>query len=213
MTVSQPHELATGASSRRMNRRRRSCTNMSRMGPGDRVRRSGRPAGRRARAAALMVVLAVFASGCALRGLAFVKDSRLALVGFPDRSHIVLPHDVTWRFTGALADPATAPPGAPVAFAVLVDWTPPPPGRSLASLLASDPTCRRTGGCPAGYLARNRIYVTTDTTFHLANVSTGTDRNERRSFHELTVVLVDASGRRVGETAASTRFRIPGIHR
>lgn len=143
-------------------------------------------------------------SGCAYHGLAFRQDDRIHLSGLPDRSSITLPHDITWTFDGDLTGPATA-------FAILIDWTPPPPGHSLESLLAADPTCQHPTGCPDGYLERNRIYVTTDLRFTIDNVARGTDREERRNFHDLTVILVDADGDRVGETAAASRFRVPGI--
>jgi hypothetical protein len=43
------------------------------------------------------------------------------------------------------------------------------------------------------------------------NVPVGTDRQERRGFHEVTIILVDAEGRRVGESSAFARFRVPGV--
>jgi hypothetical protein len=61
-------------------------------------------------------------------------------------------------------------------------------------------------------LERNRIVITTDTTYYMDNVPVGTDRQERRGFHDVTIVLLDAEGRRVGETAAFARFRTPGVN-
>jgi hypothetical protein len=154
----------------------------------------------------LALVLCTALTGCSVQGLAFRKDERLRILNLEDRSSIEIPFDLHFTFDGELSADGVA------AFGVLVDWTPPPPGRSLASLLDDDPTCRGPAGCPDGYLERNRIVITTDTTFLLDNVPVGTSRQERRGFHELTIVLVDADGRRLGETAAFARFRTPGVN-
>lgn len=157
---------------------------------------------RRAFALALCLVL----SGCSVDGLQFREDDRLRILNLPDRSTIEVPFELKFTFDDSLSPDGVA------AFGILIDWTPPPPGDSLASLLDDDPACQGPQGCPDGYLERNRIIITTDTTYLMDNVPVGTDRQERRSFHEVTIVLVDADGRRVGEAAAFTRFRVPGVN-
>lgn len=146
-------------------------------------------------------------AGCSVDGLAFRQDDRLQIENLEDRSTIDVPFDLEFSFDGDLGDTGAS------AFAVLVDWTPPAPGKTLESLLDGDQACRGSDGCPDGYLERNRIVVTTDTSVTLDNVPVGTDRQERRGFHEVTVVLVDDEGRRVGETSAWARFRTEGISR
>ncbi len=54
------------------------------------------------------------------------------------------------------------------------------------------------------------MYVTVDDGIVLDDVVEGTARQERRGFHEVTIVLVDAEGNRVGELAEAFRFRLPG---
>lgn len=152
------------------------------------------------------VLLGVVLSGCTLSGLDFRRDDRLQIENLDDRSTIELPYHLEFSFDGSLGE------GGVAGFGVLVDWSPPPPGKSLASLLEDDPACSGPSGCPDGYLARNRITITTDTTFELDNVPVGSERQERRGYHELTIVLVDAQGRRVGEASAYTRFRVPGVN-
>lgn len=154
----------------------------------------------------LAFVLCMVMSSCSFTGVAFRKDHRLKIVNLPDRSTIEIPFDLRFTFDGTLS-----PDGA-TAFGILIDWTPPPPGAPLARLLENDPACQGAKGCPDGYLEQNRIITTTDTTFVMNNVPIGTDRQERRGFHEVTIVLVDAQGRRVGETAVFTRFRTPGVN-
>lgn len=156
--------------------------------------------GRRAGALALTAVL----SACSLHGLAFRKDDRLQIENLPDRSSVEVPFDLEWSFDGELKDGES--------FAVLVDWTPPPPGKSLESLLKSDPACQGPTGCPDGYLERNRIHTTTDTSMVIDNVPLSTS-NDRRGYHEVTIILVDEEGRRIGETSAWSRFKTPGLDR
>jgi hypothetical protein len=155
---------------------------------------------------ALVPVLCLAISSCSVQGLAFRIDDRLQIVNLADRSTIEIPFDLHFTFDGTLSSDGVA------AFGILIDWTPPPPGKSLASLLEDDPACQGQQGCPDGYLERNRIVITTDRTYLMDNVPVGTDRQERRGFHELTIVLVDADGRRIGETAAFARFRTPGVN-
>lgn len=156
---------------------------------------------RRALAPALCLALAA----CSTSGLAFRADDRLQIDNLDDRSTIEVPFTLEFSFDGDL------PAGQATAFGVLIDWTPPPPGAPLSDLLADDPACRGPQGCPEGYLERNRITVTTDTTYEMDNVPVGSDRQERRGFHEVTIILVDDQGRRVGESSAFARFRVPGV--
>lgn len=154
----------------------------------------------------VVLALCLLLGGCSFDGLAFRDDTRLRILNIPDRSTIEIPYELRFEFDGTLPAEGVA------SFAVLIDWTPPPPGQTLESLLEDDPQCQGQQGCPDGYLERNRIVTTTKTTYLMDNVPVGTDRQERRGYHELTIVLVDAQGRRVGETAVFTRFRVPGVN-
>jgi len=156
---------------------------------------------------AIGVLLTLVLSACSTTGLAFRHDRRLRILNLKDRSTIDLPFDLEVSFDDSLPSDDGA-----VALGILIDWTPPPPGKPLADLLDDDPACNGPAGCPDGYLERNRIHVTTETSWLLADVPVGTDRQERRGFHEVTIVLVDAQGRRVGETFAFARFRTPGVN-
>lgn len=157
---------------------------------------------------ALLVAAGVMVAGaalgaCSTEGLDFVRDDRLTVIGLEDREETDLPIVLTWTLDGGFA-------GDEAAFAVIVDRTPPRPGASLESLLDDDPACSGPLGCPDGYLARNRVYVTVDDGIVLDDVVEGSARQEQRGFHEVTIVLVDADGNRVGELAEALRFRLPG---
>lgn len=150
-------------------------------------------------------VLCCMLAACTVSGLAIRADDRLQIDNLADRATIEPPFVLEFSFDGGL------PSGDATAFGVLIDWAPPPPGKPLSDLLSDDPACIGPQGCPEGYLERNRITITTDTTFLMDNVPVGTDRQERRGFHEVTIILVDDAGRRVGESSAFARFRVPGI--
>jgi hypothetical protein len=156
------------------------------------------------RAVALVLCGALF--GCSAQDLAFRTDERLQILNLTDRSTIEIPFALQFSFAGELSADGVS------AFGILIDWTPPPPGKSLASLLDRDPACRGEAGCPGGYLERNRIIVTTSTSYLMDNVGIGTNKRERRSFHEVTVVLVDSQGRRISEASAFSRFRTAGVN-
>lgn len=148
-------------------------------------------------------VLGALVSGCSLEGLDFVEDDRLTVEGLDDREETDQPIELSWTLEGGFRDDERA-------FAVIVDRTPPRPGRSVESLLDDDPACSGTEGCPDGYLERNRIFVTEETSLVLDGIPEGTAKQEGRGYHEVTIVLVDADGVRVGEIAEAVRFRLPG---
>lgn len=163
-----------------------------------RTRAAARPSGKGRRSLLTVLTLLSLLTSCATSGLAFRQDDRLQLVELRDRDTITLPYQLDFTFDGELPAPATA-------FAVLVDWTPPAPGDALTELFDDDPACSGPLGCPDGYLERNRIHVVTDGPVMITDVPAG---NGRGDFHEVTVVLVDDAGRRVGETSAFARFEV-----
>lgn len=146
-----------------------------------------------------LVCLASLPAGCSFTGLAFRQDHRLEFTTLRDRDTISLPYTLDFSFDGGLPAPATA-------FAVLVDWTPPPPGHALASLFDDDAACSGPLGCPDGYLERNRIHVITEHSLIITDVPATS--GSRADFHDVTVILVDDDGRRVGETSAFARFHV-----
>jgi hypothetical protein len=92
-------------------------------------------------------------------------------------------------------------------FGVFVDRQPMRPGQSLR--VFGDDACKRTRGCPdAHYLAQRRVYVTTEEGLSLDALPSHLDRYSGTA-HEITVVLLDADGRRIGEAAYTVEFFVP----
>ena len=162
-------------------------------------------------AVALMVTVSVGStlSSCGIRGLNFVRDDRLSITAPEARSEVRLPMTVRWTvrdfsITGPTRE-ATADAGY---FGVFVDRAPPGPGKTLASLADNDPACKESAGCPdEAYLAGQNAYSTTDTTFELARLPELT-RDRTREAHEVTIVLLDGLGRRIGESAFRVEFQV-----
>lgn len=151
------------------------------------------------RLARALLGLALITGACSTEGLAFRQDTRLDIVAPADRALVTLPVDVRWE----VRDQGLTGP-----FAVLVDRAPPAPGRTLASLVSDEPGCVPSQGCPdAAYLAERNIFRTTATSFRVERVRDDGVEG-RRERHEVTVVLLDAEGRRRGESAFSVEFEV-----
>lgn len=145
-------------------------------------------------AATLVVVLA---TGCR-EGLAFRQDDRVAITEPADRTVVTVPFEVGWQVHDL-------PEGT--RFVLLVDRTPPPPGEDLSWLARHDPACAGAVDCLAtDRLRRMRIEVTDRT----AAVVDSVPRPSRPGpdLHEVTVVLLDAAGRRLGEAVATVTVEV-----
>lgn len=148
-----------------------------------------------------LVALAVLGSGCGVSGLAFRQDDRLSFVTPDDRSKVTLPLTVQWR-----VDDFAVGRGAG-SFAVFVDRAPQPPGKSLDWLARDDSSCRRSAGCPdISWYAERDVFPTTEPELTLEQLPVRGD--DRREWHEVTIVLLDEHGRRVGETGWSLEFQV-----
>jgi hypothetical protein len=150
-------------------------------------------------AGALLMALVVGASGCGLHGLSLVQDTRIHITGPRDRSKVELPITVRWHADGFAAGPGQG------SYGVLVDRTPPPAGRTLAWLFRGQ--C--VGCVDAGYLAQRRVYETTGSSITIGDVAPKASTQDG-GFHEVTIVLLDARGARVGEGAWTRQFKVLG---
>jgi hypothetical protein len=144
------------------------------------------------------VLVAATLSGCGVRNLDFVQDDRVSITAPKDRATVRLPITLRWDvqdFDGT--------------YAVFVDRAPVPPGQDLRWLGRDDELCSSTPGCPNEAWLRDRdVYPTEATTLTLDEVPEPVDDRNRREFHEATVVLLDRSGRRVGESAFTVEFQV-----
>ena len=157
------------------------------------------PSMARGRAWGAVLVLACLPS-CAINDLAFREDTRLSITSPSDREEVSLPMTLEWETTDDLPAGTT--------FAVFIDRSPPPPGRSVRWLFRDDDVCERDPTCPdEEFLADRHVYVTDETSVTIANVRRGRD-DDRRELHEAAIVLIGRDGDRLGEAAFIREFAV-----
>jgi hypothetical protein len=161
--------------------------------------------------AALAIVLA--AHGCSFSGLQFSQDERIAFEEPGYREKVRLPLTVRWTVEKfEVTGPTDTARGDAGYFAVLLDVDPLPAGETLRYYARDDRACRPDAGClDAKYLAERRIHTTTDTKLVVAELgpAPGIDvENGDRDLHEVTIVLLDGKGRRIGESLWTQTFEI-----
>lgn len=148
---------------------------------------------------AVVVALAVLAaSACSTSGLAFRQDDRLRFIEPGDREDVEEPVTFRWRAEGLPAG---------TTYAVFVDRSPQPPGKTVAWLFRDDKSCARIPRCPdTEFLALRDIFLTDEeeiTISRLRDIDGG-----GRQLHEVTVVLLDRQGRRIGESAFTREVQL-----
>jgi hypothetical protein len=150
-------------------------------------------------------------SGCVSQGLAFRIDKRVSITSPAARSEVTLPVTVRWTVKDFdVVQPGTSAVGSRQAgyFAVFVDDSPQPPGKPLAWVARNDRACRASDGCPdAEYLAGRHIYSTSQTSITFAQLPRPSNTNQKER-HDVTIVLLDAQGRRIGESAFYVQFTL-----
>jgi hypothetical protein len=132
--------------------------------------------------AACLVLLAL--AGCS--GKLFRNDHRIAIDTPHKFATVDQPLTVSWR-----AKNFTAP--ADGHFLVLVDRDPMPPGRTVA------------------FFKRDRLnlYQVDDTSLTIDTFTPHTGGTKlERNHHDVTIVLLDTTGRRIGESAGFVEFDI-----
>lgn len=165
-------------------------------------------------AVALGVVVALVASGgCSLNlsQLSFRVDKRLTFVSPKSRALVTEPVRLSWTMRDfTVAAPGTAPASKDAGyFAIFVDQAPVKPGQTLKAVAKGDRSCQLDPKCPdAAYLSARQVFTTTNTSYTLDRVAALTDTGDNTQLHEVIVVLLDTSGRRIGESAWNISFKL-----
>jgi hypothetical protein len=157
----------------------------------------------------MAAALSLLTSGCVAQGLAFRVDDRLSIEAPKARSEVSLPVTVRWSIKDfTIVDPGSGTADAKNTgyFGVFVDSTPQPPGKSLAWVARKDRSCRAGDGCPdAEYLAARNIYSTSDMSITFEQLPRPREKDTKER-HNVTIVLLDPQGRRIGESAFYVEF-------
>lgn len=157
----------------------------------------------------VLAALAVLAcSACIPDHYAFLVDDRLTITSPKNLDEVTLPVTIRWK----IEDFDVVEPGSPVRdsagyFGVFVDREPMPAGEDLRWLARKDTACEASAGCPdKQYLADRDVHVTTDTELVLEDLEEGPEG--RRERHTVTIVLLDPTGKRIGESAFYVDFEV-----
>lgn len=151
-------------------------------------------------------------AGCVnLSELQFKADHRLTFISPEEYAEVAAPVRIEWTMDGFEVLPkgsSAAPSETAGYFAVFVDRSPIKPGETLEEVAGRDQQCRRDPKCPdAAYLEANGVYVTRATRLTVPNVPPLSSR-ERVQLHQVTVILLDSEGRRIGEYAWFLQFKM-----
>jgi len=162
----------------------------------------------RLRMATGVVAMAVATTSCIAHGLAFVRSTQVEIVSPQSHSLVRTPVTVRWRVHGfrVTGHDGRSSPNAGY-FGVFVDRAPVPPGKPLSWVAHGDRQCEHTRGCPdRTYFADHDTYATTNTSFTLHALPDQTAYHGHE-LHEVTIVLLDGRGDRIGENAWYIDFR------
>ena len=150
-------------------------------------------------------------TGCVnVSQLAFTNDDRLSVVSPDDRALVTTPFTIQWR----IADFRIAKPGseAPTKdagyFAIFLDRAPVKPGKTLRDVAKGDSSCKRIPTCPdQAYLADRGVFTTTGMSLQL-DVVPALASKDKVQLHSVIIILLDTEGRRIGESAWRTEFKL-----
>ncbi|MGA8256802.1 MAG: hypothetical protein WB767_09530 [Nocardioides sp.] len=162
-----------------------------------------------------MLVVGALCSGCAdYSTMQFFKDERLTFTTPDDYEEVEVPLVVSWTMEdfeilargedGEIAEDVGY-------FGVFVDRAPVKPGKTLADVGKGDTQCEIDPRCPdKTYLNAKGVYTTRQTSITLDYVAPLSSK-ERIQLHQVTVVLLDAEGKRIGEYAWYQRFKLENL--
>jgi hypothetical protein len=155
----------------------------------------------------------VLATGCSLHlaNLSFRVDKRLHFVAPKDRSRVTEPVTLRWTMRDFTIEAAGAAPPSRDAgyFAIFVDQAPIKPGQTLKAVAHGDRACANDPSCPSRqYLADRQVYTTTQTSYVLTLVTPIAGIGDKVQLHDVTIVLLDTLGHRIGESSWHVSFKL-----
>jgi hypothetical protein len=159
---------------------------------------------------AVAAILGCAALAACSGDLQFTNDHRLAFTDPANHAKVTEPITVTWSmkdFEVVGKDGGTGKDRG--FFAVFVDKPPIKVGKSLKSIVdKTDRSCAKDPACPSEqYLKDRNIYLTSTTSVVIERFPKLTNKRSRQD-HDVTVILLDGTGRRIGESAWSRTFEV-----
>ena len=152
--------------------------------------------------------LLVLAPACG-NGHQFVADHRVHITSPRQRSTVSLPVTVRWSYDDfQVTGPGPGRDSHAGYFGVFVDRTPVPAGKDLKWVARNDQSCRASDGCPGpDYFTTRQIFTTEQPELTFRQLPKPGSHHGPET-HTVTVVLLDSSGHRVGESAWYVDFKL-----
>jgi len=172
--------------------------------------------GRSGLALLAVVVLTPLLAGCGMsvHNLNLRVDDRLHFLSPPSRALVVNPVTVHWRMSAFRAEKpgSGSTSGDAGYFAVFVDQAPIRPGETMRAVASRDEQCLHQAGCPGpDYLAQRQIYLTSSDQVTLGQIPSLAGDRDAVQLHSVVIVLMDATGHRIGESAWELDLRMRRI--
>lgn len=136
--------------------------------------------------------------------MAFIQDNRVRIIEPRDRTTVTLPVTLRWTLNGFTVTGRNGEqmPNAGY-FAIFIDRPPIPPGQSLEWYASQDDSC---GDNSCGTVSNiSGVHTTKETTLPVAQLPALRTREDLET-HEAVIILMDGTGRRIGESAFYVRF-------
>lgn len=148
------------------------------------------------------VACAGFALLAACGSMQYRNDHRVEITSPESRSTVSVPFTVRWTYKDfTVTGPTTKREPKAGYFGVFINRSPMPAGKHLSWIAKDDNSCVKTEGCPdEEYLADHQVFTTTEPEL-VVNTLPSTDVRTSTERHEITVVLLDGTGHRIGESA------------
>jgi hypothetical protein len=154
----------------------------------------------------VIVFVAVAMTSCRLSGLQFTNNAQLKITEPSNLGTVKLPVTIRWRAPGLGRADGVAK------FAVFLDGAPLlAVGQDLDDL--ADPECKLTPGCPdKSYLEQEDVFLTSSHSIRFDQLPNDSEVDGPGSpnLHEVTIMLLDRQGRRIGEGAWTVQFVVAG---
>lgn len=143
-------------------------------------------------------LLATALAGCSGAPITFSADQSVHITSPAPLATVSVPFQASWSTGGH----------AHARYAVFLDSAPMAPGSTLRQLAGT--SCKDQVHCPnAAFLAGIGVYLTASNRVVVPALPAlaGTDGREPHPVHTLTIVAINAAGRRIGAGAWETEFR------
>jgi hypothetical protein len=151
-------------------------------------------------------VMSVAVAGCGNTPREFRQNQSLRIVSPTELQTVTAPAQIRWVTTSALP--------ANTRFAIFIDTPPLPPGRTLRSMVRRGDPCLLLASCPDAtwfQLHGVRLAPSHEVAVDRFPILGGVVGKTSPVIHQVTIVPIDTTGRRIGAATYSVRIRVADV--